>query len=418
MEEDPIDQDQIEIKYKLMVRASQTLLREDEQVLEFMMETSMTEEEENQEHDEMNRFQEMTERIRMRKEKLVPSEASNPGSVVDETKRRNFKLPMVQLKQFKGELEEWLGFWSQFDKIHKDETLHASDKFYYLVQSLEPGTEPYDIAQGYPQSAENYQKLVEALTKRYGNEDKQLQVHLRKLLLLVTQNVHSNEKIPVESLFHKLVAPLGALKSLNLKRTVPDSWLYPLVESSLPENILYNWERSAMALHYGSLDNPPRTRLELLMAFLEHEIDIRQKIQISKSFMQNTVKSVKMISERKKPVPTLSSCHFGEETKCAFCRRSNHTTVDCYRAQSMSYDSKIHLLREKKLCFKCCDYHKPFSPCPNKNLKCTHCQGKHISVMCQRGPRRVSNGSIFEPPQKRIKMGTEYEQTTSNVPQR
>jgi len=387
MEEDPINQEQIEIKFKLMVRASETLLQEDERVLELMMAAPINEEEENQEHDEMHRYQEKTESMRMRKEKLLPSAASSSVDIVAESKRRNFKLPLVQLRKFKGELEDWLGFWGQFEKIHKDESLHASDKFHYLVQSLEPGTEPHEIALGYPQSVENYPKLVEALTKRYGNEDKQLQVHLRKLLSLVISNVRSNEKVPVERLFHKLVACLGALKILNLKKTEPDSWLYPLVESSLPEQVLYNWERSAMSMYDGSKDNPPRTRLELLMCFLEREVDIMQKVHLSKSFQQNTMKTSKEKLKKKKPVPTLASCHFGE-AECAFCQRQNHTTANCFRAQSMSYDDKIEMLRSKKLCFKCCESHMPLFPCPKKNLKCGHCEGKHASIICKRGSKR------------------------------
>ena len=386
MEEDPINQDEIETKFKLMVRASETLLQEDERMLELMMAAPMTEEDENQEHDDVHRYQEKAESMRMRKERILPSAVSSSSvNIAAESKHRNFKLPMVQLRKFKGELEDWLGFWGQFEKIHKDESLHASDKFHYLVQSLEPGTEPHEIALGYPQSVENYPKLVEALTKRYGDEDKQLQVHLRKLLSLVTSNVRSSEKVPIERLFHKLVACLGALKSLNLKKTEPDSWLYPLVESSLPEQVLYNWERSAMSMQDGSKDNPPKTRLELLMGFLEREVDIMQKVRLSKSFQQNTVKPSTL--ERKKPVPTLASCHVGE-TECVFCHRQNHTTANCFRAQSMSYDDKVEILRNKKLCFRCCESHMPFFPCPKKNMKCGHCQGKHASIICKRGSKR------------------------------
>jgi len=283
LEEESINTEQVEVKFKLLMQTSQTLMEEDANVLELMMASKLTEDEENQEFDEMSLYKEKAESMKMKKERLVPSvvsnsEMSNSSCVVAEVKHRNFKLPPVHLKKFDGKIEEWLGFWSQFEKIHKDETLHDSDKFHYLVQSFGPESEPYEIAQGYPHSAENYPKLVEALIKRYGNENKQLQVHLRKLLLLVTSNVRSAEKIPVDKLFHKLTACLGSLKSLNLKKAEPDSWLYPLVESSLPDNVLYNWEHNAMSMHDGSLDSPPRTKLELLMCFLEREVDIRQKI--------------------------------------------------------------------------------------------------------------------------------------------
>ena len=348
--EEPLNKDLIEVKFRLLAEASRILFEEDAQVLNLMLNAVMTEEEENLEYDEMNRYKEKSEVMQLKKEKLLPIVSSNSSETPCSGNSdgtgicRNFKLPTIQMKKFKGNLDKWLGFWAQFKKIHEDETLHVSDKFHYLMQSLELGTEPHDIAQGYPQSEENYPKLVEALTKRYGDEDKQLQVHLRKLLSFVTSNVRSCEKISVEKLFHKLTAHLGALKSLKLEKADPDSWLYPLVESSLPENILYNWERSLLSTHDGSLDDPPRTRLQLLMSFLEREVDIRQKIQISKSFVEEPVKSFKVASDKRKPVATLSSCNSSEV----------------------------------------------------RNLKCGRCQGSHASVMCNEG---IS--TRYEPPQKR-----------------
>jgi len=38
---------------------------------------------------------------------------SEPGS------RKRYKLPKIEIRKFNGDLKEWLGFWSQFEKIHE-----------------------------------------------------------------------------------------------------------------------------------------------------------------------------------------------------------------------------------------------------------------------------------------------------------
>jgi len=42
---------------------------------------------------------------------------------------RSYKLPKIELPKFNGDLKSWLGWWSQFEKIHLDHKLHNSDKF-------------------------------------------------------------------------------------------------------------------------------------------------------------------------------------------------------------------------------------------------------------------------------------------------
>jgi hypothetical protein len=77
----------------------------------------------------------------------VPAESSSPERSVittaGATAHRTFKLPKIEIKKFNGDLKEWLGFSSQFEKIHNDTELHASDKFQYLVLSTVSGTSMY-----------------------------------------------------------------------------------------------------------------------------------------------------------------------------------------------------------------------------------------------------------------------------------
>jgi len=114
------------------------------------------------------------------------SGSSVSGSVAhSHTRMKTYKLPKIELKKFDGDLKNWLGFWSQFEKIHNDDKLHDSDKFQYLVQSMVKGSRAEKLASCYPQSAENYPKVVTALNDRFGDKVLLTEVYVRQLLLVV-----------------------------------------------------------------------------------------------------------------------------------------------------------------------------------------------------------------------------------------
>ena len=47
----------------------------------------------------------------------------------------SYKLPMLKLKEFGGELKDWLPFWSQFSKIDSDSSINCNDKMQYLIMA-------------------------------------------------------------------------------------------------------------------------------------------------------------------------------------------------------------------------------------------------------------------------------------------
>ena len=64
----------------------------------------------------------------------VPDDTSSHARAINQKGDiRSFKLPKIELPKFNGDLKNWLGWWSQFEKIDKDKNLHNSDKFQYLI---------------------------------------------------------------------------------------------------------------------------------------------------------------------------------------------------------------------------------------------------------------------------------------------
>jgi len=145
-------------------------------------------------------------------------------------KIKTFRLRKIELRKFDGDLKSWLGWWSQFQKIGRDSSLHSSDKFQYLIQATEPHSELREMISVFPPTGENYAAAVESLRRRYGREGLQLQVYVRELLNLVIFNVTQKEKILLDKLYLKLESHLRALNTLDLYKAKPSMNFYPLVE--------------------------------------------------------------------------------------------------------------------------------------------------------------------------------------------
>lgn len=48
------------------------------------------------------------------------------------------KLSKIELQKYDGDLKKWLGWWSQFQKIHTNQDLDDADKIQYLNQHMVP----------------------------------------------------------------------------------------------------------------------------------------------------------------------------------------------------------------------------------------------------------------------------------------
>ncbi|UYV65694.1 hypothetical protein LAZ67_3005164, partial [Cordylochernes scorpioides] len=317
-------------------------------------------------------------------QKQVAREVVVQDSFPDTTKK--IRLPTIELPKFSGNLIDWLTFWAQFEKIHLDIRLKDSDKLYYLLQSLSVDTEAYKIVSIYPLTVENYSKAIDALRRRYANPDLLLQVYVRELLKLVIDSASGKKKLSFHELYYKLQSYLGSLKSLNLERASPDTWLYPLVESCLSDELLLTWQRRSQFI---KLDVEHQTRLDQLMDFLEREILIQQNIQLAKGGFQIAETSdqerKKGFNKKKNDIPTVTGLQQTELGGCIFCEKK-HASQNCFAAKKMSLEEKRKVIREKKVCFKCLKGCHLARYCRTR-VRCYNCGSSHFLIMCTRGDR-------------------------------
>ena len=198
-------------------------------------------------------------------------------------RKKTYKLPKIEIRKVNGDLMEWLGWWAQFKKIHEDNELAPSDKLQYLVQSIESGSRAKELVNSYPQSEENYPKVVAALQERFGKAKLLKQVYVRELLKMVINNAKTKDKVNLSKMFDNLESHLRSLESLGVTVDQSAEFLFPLVESSLPEEVLVAWQRSYFYNQDGSKLVPPKTELDFLLDFLKREVESEDQRHLSRA---------------------------------------------------------------------------------------------------------------------------------------
>ena len=306
---------------------------------------------------------------------------SEPGS------RKRYKLPKIEIRKFNGDLKEWLGFWSQFEKIHEDSTLHDSDKFQYLVQSMVPGTRAHKLVSSYPQSAPNYPLVIAALKDRFGDKVLLTEVYVRQMLKLVIRNVGKPKSVTLSAMYDELESHLRALETLGVTQEQSAAFLYPLVESSLPEETIRAWQRSAMSGYDDDhQDKPVDERLKSLMKFLKMEVKGAERLSyVSEGFSEpvkeRTVKD-KRVTGSHTSLPTaagLLAAH-PQRGACIFCDKS-HDSQACVSAQTMPYSLKKRKILDKRACLCCLKVGHMAKACKSY-IRCLMCQKRHVTLMC------------------------------------
>jgi hypothetical protein len=349
------DRTVIQVKLQMIEKNFEKLDALDQEILAFVAQTCSDDDQEA----ELIASEEYEEKYRIVKlkcdhfleDKVSTPRSSSPSSdhastVGGETShKKTYKLPKIEIRKFSGELKEWLGFWSQFQKIHEDNTLHNSDKFQYLVQSMVPGTRALQLVSSYPQSADNYPLVIAALKDRFGDKILLTEVYVRQLLKLVINNVGKPRNFTLSAMYDELKSHLRALETLGVRQEQSAAFLYPLVESSLPEDIVRVWQRSAMSGYNDDdqIDKPVDERLKSLMKFLRIEVKGAERLSyVNEGFGE--MPKEKIVKEKRSNVgqhslPTAAGLFVGKKANCIFCNKTHDSQI-CVNAQTMLYGLK------------------------------------------------------------------------------
>lgn len=257
------------------------------------------------------------------------------------------------------------------------------DKFEYLRQAMEINTRAKEIVDGFPATDDNYPKVIKALQERFGKKKLLTQVYVRELFQMGLNNL--NKEVRIYDVFDKLLSHVRALESLGVTIEQAALFLYPMVESSLPEEILIAWQRSSLYDKDGSREDPPKNELDFLFQFLQQEVEReeqRQLVKASFSSKEAAVVNKKNESKKGKPSSTAAGLFNGQSkaSSCIFCDKS-HESKDCGATEFWSLDELKRKVQEKKVCFYCLKPNHTSRTCKSF-VKCHVCSKKHFTIMC------------------------------------
>ncbi|GBM14894.1 hypothetical protein AVEN_28615-1 [Araneus ventricosus] len=169
---------------------------------------------ENQENEYSKDFNE----IEIYREQYLSLKLKTSKIILSPNRSNHVVTESIELKTFNGDIKSFLGFWSQFSRIHEAEEMPSEDKFQYLIQAIIPGTRAASLIEIFPLTAQNYPKEIELLKERFGREDLLVQVYERELLKMVMKIAVSERKCAdLTTLYDQLESHLRALD------TFPDS---------------------------------------------------------------------------------------------------------------------------------------------------------------------------------------------------
>lgn len=223
--------------------------------------------------------------------------------------------------------------------------------------------------------------MIEALKNRFGKPKLLKQVYVRELIKIIALNVRTKDKIPLTKLFDNLESHLRVLESLGVTGEQTSEFLFPMVESALPEDILIAWQRSPNFGKDGSVLNPPTSELDFLMEFLKQEVESEQQRGLARAgYSPFYNKDKPQVKKNQSKVPTAANLFIGDSSSslCIFCEKT-HPSQDCNKAMEMSLKTKQECITTKRACNRCLKVHGK-QRC-HSWVKCTGCAKQHYHLL-------------------------------------
>ncbi|RVE53304.1 hypothetical protein evm_002137 [Chilo suppressalis] len=295
-----------------------------------------------------------------------------------------FKLPMLEIKKFDGNIKNWLSFWGQYKKVDSDPTIDETDKLQYLSQSMELGSEVKQFVESFPLTRDSYDLCLNELKSRYAREELLTQMYVRELLsLILARESNSN----LTNLYDNINSHLRALEVLGVTKEKYAAFLLPMVESALPTEILRVWERAKPV--------DIKDELNSLLAFLKREVESNQRIELASNFkIDSGITAIKS-----EPTASCFSVNVKEtkdngNLKCIWCDKTSHHSTSCYKISKMTLEERRLHLKKKKACALCLKIGHHAKICKTF-IKCYVCGQRHSPVLCPGSGQQLQGSGKF-----------------------
>lgn len=123
------------IKLKVLEEKATIMIDSEENVKQFLFTENVEDSVIEKEIDESESYIDRWRVLQFKLKQLSLSEREDDFSNCSASQKNTLlRYPKIQLPTFNGDLRDWVRFWGQFEKIHKDQSLDQHDKFAYLSQ--------------------------------------------------------------------------------------------------------------------------------------------------------------------------------------------------------------------------------------------------------------------------------------------
>ncbi|KAL0841422.1 hypothetical protein ABMA28_015106 [Loxostege sticticalis] len=182
-----------------------------------------------------------------------------------------------------------------------------------------------------------------------------------------------------------------ALESLGLAQDKFASFLYPLVESALPVEILRAWNRSQFQRE--KKDKP----LSKLLQFLKLEVESEERIHAAKFNSNHTSSSQNataacLTTSIKKDNDNVEVKKDDKNNVCIWCTKSSHSSSECNSAMKMTLEERKEFLKKNRACMLCLKKGHIAKVC-RKFPRCVVCGKRHYTLMCSEISKSIDTAS-------------------------
>lgn len=382
------------VLWKRLEDRFQQLVKIDEEIMQELRENNeVTQQDMDDEFDSVQEYRDKWNDVNSLNSPVLENAQDDSGSLASHVSRAStstgghsrYKLPKLKLVEFSGSPRDWLNFWSQFKGIHEDESLSSEEKFQYLIQATVSESVARRVVCSFPPTADNYAKAIEHLKSRFGKEKVLVEVYVRDLLKLVLTNTNGKQRLSLASLYDQLETQLRALESLGVTSDKYSAMLYPLVESSLSEDVLVTWERIRNQRDLNATVD--EDQLKELMNFLRSEVESNIRVSMAKRAVdESDDESDGHLRKKSKimlnPVTTMDLLNRSSATKCIFCGK-NHESQLCNGAAKLTLNERYAKIRAASKCFKCLVGSHLARTC-KAMINCLSCGGSHYKILCNK----------------------------------
>ena len=277
----------------------------------------------------------------------------------DEMRRvkQHVKLPELSVNKYSGDPLEWPNWIASFKRcVHDNKELSESAKHDYLMRSVIGKAE--QAIKGYFDDPNKYEKALEVLQKRFGNNRLVSKTYLTHFL--ETREPEQN----ADAMRKHFDRQLNATGTLKMYKVDDDSLKLAICEKTLPPMVKREWEKKYEEI----VKSKNVVKLEDYFEFYDNEItswEATKNVHLDAVGHVKKRRDFKKFSESKRNVnnkKTVESfvsstqsllSRSGNSQSCLFCDSKSHASVNCKSALTKDVEERWKLVSAARCCFNC-----------------------------------------------------------------